>query len=247
MIELSEVTKAYARPWYRFGGPVQALDGVDLSILPGSAVAIVGLNGAGKSTLLRLLLGYVRPTGGVATIAGVHPRAYVESAGVAYVPERVTIPRHWTVRESLRAYAMMGDLGDDAWDRVEASLDRLGLTGLASRRVGALSKGNLQRLGIAQALLADRQLLVLDEPTDGLDPVWIVEFRSILAEWRAARADRIVILASHNLPEVEHLADRVVLLHNGRVREEIETGGGEPRSLERRFLELVARMEEPRP
>ena len=123
-----------------------------------------------------------------------------------------------------------------------AHLARLGLTDLSHRRVGTLSKGNLQRLAIAHTLLAERRLLVLDEPTDGLDPVWIAELRRIVAEWRAAAPDRVLIVASHNLPEIERLADRVVVLHEGRVREEIALGAGRAGapSLEDRFLRLVA-------
>jgi ABC-2 type transport system ATP-binding protein len=127
---------------------------------------------------------------------------------------------------------------------VESAIDRLGLSALADRRVGALSKGNLQRLAIAQMLLSPRRLMVLDEPTDGLDPVWVAELRKIVAEWRAADAERVLVIASHNLPEVERLADRVVVLHAGRIRAQMERGEiGAPGGLEERFLRLVAEWE----
>jgi ABC-2 type transport system ATP-binding protein len=142
------------------------------------------------------------------------------------------------VRGALRAYAMLSDLEEDAWDRVEAAIRRLGLEALAERRVGRLSKGNVQRVAIAQALLGDRKLMVLDEATDGLDTVWIAELRGIVAEWRAADPERVVVLASHNLPEVERLADAVLVLHGGRVQERIETSGAE-RGLEAHFLRLA--------
>src|SRR5690606_23058750 len=132
--------------------------------------------------LMRILLGYARPSGGSATIDGLEPRRYVERSGVAYVPERVTIPRRWTVRDAMRAYAMFAGIGARAWDEVDAAMRRLGLGSLAHRRVATLSKGNLQRLAIAQAILGPRRIMVLDEPTDGLDPVWIAELRDILAE-----------------------------------------------------------------
>jgi ABC-2 type transport system ATP-binding protein len=235
MIELRNITKLYRAP---LAAPVRALDGVTLRVATGSVLGVIGLNGAGKSTLLRLLLGYVQPTEGEATIAGLPPRVYAERHGVAYVPERVAIPGWWTVRGALRAYAMLGHLGDDAWDRVEAALGRLGLEPLAERRVGRLSKGNVQRVAIAQALLGDRKLMVLDEATDGLDPVWIAELREIVAEWRAADPERTVVLASHNLPEVERVADAVLVLHAGKARERIEDAGGEG-GLEARFLRLA--------
>ena len=120
------------------------------------------------------------------------------------------------------------------------TLARLGLEALSDRRVGALSKGNLQRLGIAQMLLSPRKLMVLDEPTDGLDPVWVAELRTIVAEWRAEDPERVVVIASHNLPEVEKLAEGVVVLHRGRVGAEREAGAG---GLEERFLTLVAEWE----
>jgi ABC-2 type transport system ATP-binding protein len=246
MIEITDLVKEFrpARPGRV--EPVRALDGVSLTIPAGSALAIVGLNGAGKSTLLRVLLGYARPTSGEVRIHGFAPRAFAEREGVAYVPEKVTVPGHWRVRGALRAYAMLGGLGDDAWDRVESALRRLGLESLAERRVGTLSKGNLQRLAIGQALLGDRRVMVLDEPTDGLDPVWIAELRDIIREWRSARGDRIVVLASHNLPEVERIAERVILLHNGRAEGDLPPASA-GRSLEDGFLDRLRELGEPRP
>ena len=243
MIRLENVIKDYRGPvGGLFGRRVRALDGVTVEVPAGSALGIIGLNGAGKSTLLRVLLGYVRPTAREARIAGLHPRAYAERHGIAYVPERVAIRAGWTVRGALRAYAMLGDLGEDSRVRVDAALARLGLEELADRRVGTLSKGNVQRLGIAQTLLADRKLMVLDEPTDGLDPVWIAELRTIIGDWRRMDPERVLIVASHNLPEVERLTDRVLVLHDGRVREEIDLRGARPGSptLEERFLKLVS-------
>jgi ABC-type multidrug transport system ATPase subunit len=246
MIELREVTKTFAGPWYRGGATVKALDGVDLSVPEGTALGIVGLNGAGKSTLLRVLLGYARPTAGTVTIGGMPAREFVERNGVAYIPENLTIPRRWTVREALRAYAMLANLGDDAWTRVDAAIERLGLASVASRRISTLSKGNVQRVGVAQALLGDRRVMVLDEPTDGLDPVWMVELRGIVDEWRRALPGRVVILASHNLAEVQRLVERIVLLHNGRIREDIPIADAKP-DLERHFLARVRDFEEGRP
>jgi ABC-type multidrug transport system ATPase subunit len=246
MIELRGVSKAYRSPWPGRRAQVLALDGVDLHVEPGTALGVVGLNGAGKSTLLRILLGYVRATEGEVRIDGLPPRKYVELNGIAYVPERVSIPRHRSVLDTLRAYAMLAGLGDDAWDRVDRALERLGLVPLADRKVGTLSKGNLQRLAIAQTLIADRRLMVLDEPADGLDPVWIAQLRDILTEWRRADPARILVLTSHNLAEVERLTDRAVLLHNGRIRGEFSYDRSGT-ALERQFLARLAELEEGRP
>jgi ABC-type multidrug transport system ATPase subunit len=239
MIEINEVAKEYRGGLLpRAGRGVLALDGVTLTARRGEALGVIGINGAGKSTLLRLLLGYLRPTAGEVLMDGLPPRTYVERHGVAYVPEHVRVPGGWTVRGALTAYAMLGELGEDAHDRVETSMHRLGLTPLADRRVGRLSKGNLQRLAIAQAILGDRDLMVLDEPTDGLDPLWIAELRNIIAEWRAADSGRTLVIASHNLGEVERIADRVLILHDGRVRDEVQMEAGGSR-LEERFLTLA--------
>jgi ABC-2 type transport system ATP-binding protein len=244
MIQLNDVEKEYRGGLIpRAGKGVRALDGVTLTAQRGEALGLIGLNGAGKSTLLRLLLGYVRPTAGTVTVDDVSPRDFAERHGVAYVPEHVRVPGGWTVRGALTAYAMLGELGDDAHARVARAMERLGLAPLAERAVRRLSKGNLQRLAIAQAILGDRQLMVLDEPTDGLDPVWIAELRRIVEEWRAVDARRTLVIASHNLTEVERIADRVLVLHAGRVTGEVrpESGGGR---LEARFLEMAREWEE---
>ncbi|HEX8693986.1 MAG TPA: ABC transporter ATP-binding protein [Longimicrobium sp.] len=222
MIRLEEVTKEYGGWLARARGrTVRALDGVSLAVEPGTALGIVGPNGAGKSTLIRLLLGYLRPTAGRVTLAGAAPRVYVEHHGVAYVPEVVAVPRHWSVRFALRAYAALGEVPD--WRaRVDAAVERLGLGEVADRRVSALSKGTLQRLAIAQALLGERWLMVLDEPTNGLDPEWIARLRDIVAEWRRADPRRTVVIASHDLDELERSTERVAVLESGKVREVID-------------------------
>jgi ABC-type multidrug transport system ATPase subunit len=246
MIELTELVKEYPASVLRPAPPVRALAGVTLRVERGTALGVVGLNGAGKSTLLRILLGYAKPTAGEVSIDGLAPRAYAEHHGIAYVPERVTIPRGWTVEGALRAYAMFAGIGDRAWERVRVVLHRVGLDSIAGRRVSALSKGNLQRLAIAQALLAERKLMVLDEPTDGLDPLWVAGLRDMIHEWRSEDPDRVLILASHNLTEVEKLAGRVILLHNGVNRGELPVPST-TRSLEEEFLTRVASLEEARP
>jgi ABC-type multidrug transport system ATPase subunit len=239
MIHIAEISHTYRSLWRR-AAPVRALDALSLEIAAGSAVGLIGVNGAGKTTLLRLLLGYLRPSAGVVTIANLPPRAYVERHGIGYVPERVAIPRRWTVEGALQAYALLGNVSEDGPGRVEAALRRLGLEEIRERRVGALSKGNLQRVAIAQAMLCDRTVLVLDEPTDGLDPVWIAEMREILADWRAADPRRVLIVASHDLPMIERIASRAVVLHDGRAIADLDLASGPSRPpLEESFLRLV--------
>ena len=204
------------------------LDRLDLSVQPGTALGILGPNGTGKSTLLKLLLGYLRPSGGEVAIAGDAPRTYVLRHGIGYVPEVPAIPERWTVRGALRAYAALSNLADDEYARIDEALERLGLRPVAERRVGDLSKGNRQRLSIAQGILADRKILVLDEPFHGLDPFWRARMREIVSAWRAADPERIVIIASHDLREIEHHADRAVILAGGGICAEVDLSGYTP-------------------
>ncbi len=238
MILLQNVVKEYGGPLARMRGErVRALDGVSLEVAPGEAVGVVGPNGAGKSTLLRLLLGYVAPTSGMARVGGLRPREYAERHGVAYVPERVSIPPAWTVRGAMEAFAALGEVDDPA-ARIAAVLESLGLAEVAERRVGALSKGTLQRLALAQALLPERRVMVLDEAGDGLDPAWTARLREMLAAWRAADPERVLVFASHDLEEVERVAERALVLGEGRVRAEVGLRpAGEPEAY---LLELPA-------
>lgn len=242
MIALTNVTHRYPVRW-RPGVATVALDDLTCSIDPGSIVGLIGVNGAGKTTLLRILLGYLSATAGEARIDGLPPRQFVERFGIAYVPERVAIPRRWTVEGAMQAYAMLGNLDAPVEERIDTVLRRLGLNEIRRRRVGALSKGNLQRLAIAQAILCERQVMILDEPSDSLDPVWTSELREIVQSWRSAGdAPRTVILASHDLSLVERIADRVIVLHNGRILADFTDFGGTERrlgSLEAAFLSLV--------
>jgi ABC-2 type transport system ATP-binding protein len=226
MIRFKDVEKDFGGPLARLRGErVRALDGVTLEVPPGTAVGLVGPNGAGKSTLIRMLLGYLSPTRGGVSVGGMLPRDYAERHGIAYVPDRVAMPPGWTVRGALNAFAALGEV-ERAAERIDRVMRRLGLAELAHRRVAALSKGNLQRLAIAQALLAERKVLVLDEGTDGLDPEWVARVREMLAEWRRADPERVLVFASHDLDEVERVAEQAVVLSEGRVREVIDLRGG---------------------
>lgn len=222
MIQLSNVTKYYAGALGPIGGSrVRALDEVSFEVPAGSSLGVVGPNGAGKSTLIRLLFGYLRPSGGEVSIEGLSPRAFAEREGIGYVPERVDIPPRWTTRSALQAFAALAGTEVPS-GRIDEVMREMGIDGLADRRVSTLSKGNLGRLAIAQALLAPRRVMILDEPTDGLDPEWVARLREILAAWRAADPQRVLVIASHNLNEVERIADRVAVLDDGRLREMME-------------------------
>ena len=194
---------------------VTALRDVSLELTPG-VWGVVGPNGAGKTTLLGLILGFLHPSEGTVRIDGRSPRRYLREHGAAYLPERFRLPPAWPVRTALRSLARLDGLSPGtAPARVDAAIERMGLESHADRPVGALSRGLNQRVGLAQALVTDRPLVVLDEPTEGLDPLWRIRFREAVEELRTP--DRVVLLASHDLAEVERLADRVILLDDGRV------------------------------
>ena len=214
MIRFDNVHKTYRT----FVPPreVQAVQDVTLEVAPGEVLGIAGPNGAGKTTLLAITLGFLHPTAGRVTIDGVPPRTFVRRHGIAYLSELVNIPAWWTAQGALRRYATLSGLAPDAAPaRVDAVIERLGIGEHRRKRVKQLSKGNLQRLGLAQALLSDSRVAILDEPTHGLDPVWTQRFRDIVIEMR--RPDRAIIIASHNLDELERVADRVAILDGGRL------------------------------
>jgi ABC-2 type transport system ATP-binding protein len=216
MIELKEVTKRYGRR----GAAPEAVRALSLTFSPGTVWAVVGPNGAGKSTLLSLLLGFIRPTDGAVTIAGEMPRDYLREHGAGYLPERFSLPSRWRAGEALRMFSRLERVPAAETER---AVELLGLAPHLGKRVGELSRGLLQRVGLAQALLARRSLIVLDEPTEGLDPVWRVRLRDIMAELRAE--DRTMVIASHDLSEIERIADRALVLESGAVRDILDVRG----------------------
>jgi Cu-processing system ATP-binding protein len=194
-------------------GEVTAVDGLSFEVEPGETFALVGPNGAGKTTTLKLLLGLARPDAGRIAIGreGRSPEDPRARRDLGYVPQRVEFPAGRTVAEVLGFFARLRALPDSA---VAAALARVGLAELAGRRASTLSGGYTQRLSLAQALLGDPALLVLDEPTASLDPEATWEFRTLLESLR--REGRTLLLCSHLLAEVERVADRVLILVGGR-------------------------------
>jgi len=194
-------------------GSVVAVDGLDFEIAAGETFAIIGPNGAGKTTTLRLLLGLTRPDAGWIAIGphGLRPHQPETRQDLGYVPQRVEFPAGRTVSEVLWFFAELRGLPRAS---VARALERVGLAGHAGRRARELSGGYTQRLSLAQALLADPALLVLDEPTASLDPEATWEFRSLVEQLR--QEGKTIVLCSHLLSEVERVADRVLILLDGR-------------------------------
>jgi ABC-2 type transport system ATP-binding protein len=220
VIEFRNVGKTYKS---LLGNSVKAVEEFSLMVVEGEILGIAGPNGAGKTTLIAMMLGYLRPTTGTVEINGTPARQYVERHGIGYLSELIAINPKWRAETALVRFATLAGIAQSEISRrVEYVVDLLGLAEHRDKRVKALSKGNLQRLGLAQALLRDEQILVLDEPTHGLDPVWTQRFRDIVGELR--RPDRTILIASHNLDELQRLADRVAIIDRGRLQRVVSTG-----------------------
>jgi ABC-2 type transport system ATP-binding protein len=207
VVETSGLTK-------RFGDRV-AVDAVDLHIPRGCAFGYLGPNGAGKTTLIRMLLGLTGVTAGTMQLLG-RPVPAERSKALARVGAIVEEPRfhgHLTGRENLRVIAAARN--PEAHERIDGALARVGLSARADERVKGYSQGMRQRLGVARSLLADPELLILDEPTNGLDPGGIHEFRVMIRAFVAE--GRTVLLSSHLLDEVEKICDQVAIVDRGRV------------------------------
>jgi ABC-2 type transport system ATP-binding protein len=205
IIEATGLTKRY--------GPVLAVDRLSFRVEAGQVLGFLGPNGAGKTTTLRMLLGLVRPDGGQATIGG---RAYRELPAPAHavgaVLEAASFHPGRTARNHLRVQALA--TGTDR-ARIDVVLDLVGLTDAADRRVGGFSLGMRQRLGLATALLSDPEVLILDEPANGLDPEGVRWLRNLVRG--LAAAGTTVLVSSHILAEVAQTVDSVIIVNHGRL------------------------------
>ncbi len=203
-VELDHVVKRY--------GKVQAVRDVSFDLPEGETIALVGHNGAGKTTLLKLMLGLIRPTGGRIRVLGDDPSAgeFAARRRLGYLPESVSFNTGLTGRETLAFYAR---LKREPLRDALVLLERVGLTHAADRRVGTYSKGMRQRLGLAQALLGAPRVLLLDEPTTGLDPALRQSFYEIVQD--LSTGGSTVLLSSHALTELEERAGRVIIMNQG--------------------------------
>ena len=203
-IQLQSVTKRF--------GKIKAVREVSFSLREGEIVALVGHNGAGKTTLMKLMLGLIRASSGTIAMLGDDPAAgeFAARRMVGYLPENVSFNAALTGREIMSFYAR---LKRESVRTIEPLLDRVGLSDAADRRIGTYSKGMRQRLGLAQALLGEPLVLLLDEPTTGLDPALRQSFYEIVQELSDRGAT--VLLSSHALTELEHRAGRIIIVNRG--------------------------------
>jgi ABC-2 type transport system ATP-binding protein len=196
-----------------------AVDGLNLAVFSGEVFGFLGPNGAGKTTTMNVLLGFVGATGGSASIFGVDVRQPIARQRIGYLPEMTYYYKFLNTEELLRFYARIFRIPRPERERrIEAVLKLVDLEGARRRLIKTYSKGMQQRVGLAQALINDPDLLILDEPTGGLDPLGRMKVRQIIQ--RLKEEGKTVFFSSHELGEVETICDRVAILHEGKLRVE---------------------------
>jgi len=207
-IKVSGLTKVY--------GTQLAVDHISFELKKGEIVGFLGPNGAGKSTTMKMITGYLPPTDGTAEVSGfdIQKNPMDVRRRVGYLPEANPLYYDMYVREYLEFSAGIHGLSKDKKDRIAAMISQTGLTKEAHKKIGALSKGYKQRVGLAQAMLHDPEVLILDEPTSGLDPNQIVEIRELISR---IGKEKTVLLSTHIMQEVQAMCSRVIIISNGNI------------------------------
>ncbi|MDZ4848287.1 MAG: ABC transporter ATP-binding protein [Pirellulaceae bacterium] len=216
VIQTKNLSKSYRHGW--FGREkFHALRDVDLNVRRGEVFGLLGPNGAGKTTLIKLLLGIVHPSSGQAQVLGENAGSQHARRRIGYLPENLVFPRHHTGEGALQFYGRLSGLSENAIRKqMKPLLEVVGLLGREREPVRKYSKGMRQRLGLAQAMLHDPEILILDEPTDGLDPLGRSQIRKLIE--RLKQSGKSVFLNSHILQEVELVCDRVAIMAHGKIR-----------------------------
>ncbi len=238
MIHVEDLSVSYRRR----GGRLTAVCDLSFSVMEGECVGFIGANGAGKSTTIKTLLGFTYADRGTAGVCG-HPAGAPEGRrSIGYLPEVALYYPFMKADELLELYGMLSGLSrSDVRSRTPGILERVGLAGQGRELLRTFSKGMQQRLGIAQALIAEPALLILDEVSSGLDPLGRYDLHQLLRGLK--EEGRTIFFSSHELTEVESLCDRVLLIHQGRLLREVSRAelraAGRERSLEAFFIEQV--------
>lgn len=213
-IEIENLTKDF-RVGMR-GVKLRAVDGISLSVGQGEVFGLLGPNGSGKSTTLKIVLGLLRPTSGICRIFGNASDDVAVRSRIGFLPEAPYFYGYLTGRELVKYYARMSGVPAGKIDSsTEDALALTGMTEAASRRVKTYSKGMLQRIGVAQAIVHDPDLVILDEPTAGIDPIGSAEIGDVIRTMRARK--KTVVLCSHLLGQIEELCDRIAIMNRGKL------------------------------
>jgi ABC-2 type transport system ATP-binding protein len=214
-IEIFSLTKVFSDLWGR--SKVCAVDDLSLKIRNNEVFGLLGPNGSGKTTTLKLLLGLLYPTKGRVVVLGGDSTDPKINARIGFLPEESYLYRYLNARETLDFYGRLFGLPAKVRNiRIEALLDMVGLKAVANRPVGTYSKGMARRIGLAQALINDPDLLILDEPTTGLDPIGTRQIKDLILQ--LAKRGKTILLCSHLLADVEDVCDRIAILYGGRVQ-----------------------------
>lgn len=243
-LRFQRVGKIYRRSHLGKVTETVGLAGLDLEIRAGEVFGLLGLNGSGKTTAIKLLMGLHLPTTGDVEVLG-RPVPDVEVlARIGYAPEAAYLNRSLTGRENLRLFAALSRVPPAEREaRVESMMGKIGLGHALDRRLSEYSKGMLQRASLAQALIHDPELVILDEPVTGLDPLAIKEVRALIL-WLKSRG-KTVLFSSHDISEVEKVCDRIGILSGGRLAKVMTQGEwrGKPDALENAFAAAVTRTD----
>ncbi|MBM4255646.1 MAG: ABC transporter ATP-binding protein [Deltaproteobacteria bacterium] len=236
MIEVQQLTKRY--------GDLTAVNNISFSVASGQILGFLGPNGSGKTTTMRIITGFMPATSGTVKVAGfdIFDESFEARKRIGYLPENPPLYNDMTVSSYLRFVARLkGMAKGDITAALDRVVNRCGLTRVVDRVTGHLSKGYRQRVGLAQAIIHNPQVLVLDEPTVGLDPRQIIEIRSLIKELAGAHT---VVLSTHILPEVAQVCEKVVIISSGRVvMEDMMENLTQERSLEDVFLQAISQDE----
>ena len=216
-VQINHLTKEFPSPFRK--SRVKAVDDVSLKIMPGEVYGLIGPNGSGKSTTMKALLGLLAPTSGSCHVFGKNSLKTDSRQEIGFLPENPYFYKHLSGEETLKFYARLCGLrGKDLKNRIDEMLEMVSLQDARKRRIGAYSKGMLQRIGLAQALIHDPRLVILDEPTAGVDPVGSREIRDLIVSLK----DRgvTVFLCSHLLEQVQEVCDHVGIIFKGKLVKE---------------------------
>ena len=229
MIEVKDISKLY--------GEQRAVDHATFSVKKGEIVGLLGPNGAGKSTLMKIITCFIPPTEGEVNVCGhsIYDDTLAVRRCIGYLPEHNPLYLDMYVREYLRFAAGLGGVKDSA-ERADEMIELTGLTPEANKRIGQLSKGYRQRVGLAQAMIHDPQVLILDEPTTGLDPNQLEFIRGVI---RNAGKDKAVLLSTHIMQEVEAMCSRAIIMGHGKILADENISGLTANKLTEQFHKLT--------